>query len=263
MWESGWSAGSLFCHTSSGSSAPGGHHEHLFYLSECTHILYLSMLGSCTHNDDELKLNDMVSEIREPRVGNRTIWNRMAYMSCLRYSSVTRWRYLGVPMWVGKHTIGHIWGEVAADRLEVFYFLLFFLCSYVNRLKVNQLDQGATDVHAKPGKSWWGEKKKSVNTYFLSKTRENKDKSDSANNQFTYTTVLQCTVLTNIKECKLAKINSTIKMQRKNNHTQQNQTFFHLSNASGIWLLCVFITVECKQSLNLFDKETKTKSSYT
>lgn len=49
-------------------------------------------------------------------------------------------------------TIGGVGGEVAADALQVLHLLLLLLCCDVFGLKVHQLHQGASNVHAKPGK---------------------------------------------------------------------------------------------------------------
>lgn len=49
-------------------------------------------------------------------------------------------------------SIGYVGGQVAADALQALHFLLFFFSSDVLGLKVNQLYQGASDIHSKPWK---------------------------------------------------------------------------------------------------------------
>lgn len=51
-------------------------------------------------------------------------------------------------------SIGHVGGQISANALQALHFLLFFFSSYVLGLKVNQLYQGASDIHSKPWKSW-------------------------------------------------------------------------------------------------------------
>lgn len=51
-------------------------------------------------------------------------------------------------------SIGYVGGQVAADALQALHFLLFFFSSDVLGLKVNQLYQGASDIHSKPWKGW-------------------------------------------------------------------------------------------------------------
>ncbi len=72
---------------------------------------------------------------------------------------------------VWRQTIGHVWGEVAADWLEVFHLLLFFLCSYVDGLKVHQFDQGTTNVHSEPGEGWREKRALWINSPYLKTKR--------------------------------------------------------------------------------------------
>lgn len=48
--------------------------------------------------------------------------------------------------------IGHVGGQVAADALQALDFLLLLLGCDVLGLKVNQLYQGASNIHAEPWK---------------------------------------------------------------------------------------------------------------
>lgn len=50
--------------------------------------------------------------------------------------------------------ISGVWGEVAADAFQTLHLLLFLFCCNVFGLKVDQLHQCATNVHAKPWESW-------------------------------------------------------------------------------------------------------------
>lgn len=49
--------------------------------------------------------------------------------------------------------ISHIGGQVLPNAFKTFHFFLFFFSSDVFGFKINQLDQGSTNIQAKPRKN--------------------------------------------------------------------------------------------------------------
>lgn len=49
--------------------------------------------------------------------------------------------------------ISHIGGQVLPNAFQTLHFLLFFFSSDVFRFKINQLDQGSSNIQAKPRKN--------------------------------------------------------------------------------------------------------------
>lgn len=49
--------------------------------------------------------------------------------------------------------IGHIGGQVFPDAFQTFHFFFLFFSSNVFGFKINQLDQGSTNIQAKPGEN--------------------------------------------------------------------------------------------------------------
>lgn len=56
--------------------------------------------------------------------------------------------------------IGSVRSQILPDALQVLHFFLLFFCRDILRFKVNQLNQGSTNIHAKPRECWGTEERR-------------------------------------------------------------------------------------------------------